>query len=145
MLQKATEQEKEYFLSKAQDSANEGGPKNAKISKEKAEMLLKSVIDSGGYYLVHKDKSGTLTGWILVGHNIDYLTNKKTGFLFDLYVLPEHRGKGISKTLIKGSIEDLKSRGFDEVRLNVFVTNFAKEIYKKLGFSELNSIMYIKT
>jgi ribosomal protein S18 acetylase RimI-like enzyme len=77
----------------------------------------------------------------LLGENTDYFSGKKHGFIYDIFVLPQFRGKGISKEFIKEGICTLKKSGYEEVRLNVFATNYAKEIYKKLGFKDLNSIM----
>ncbi|MBU9711566.1 GNAT family N-acetyltransferase [Evansella tamaricis] len=144
MLHQATEMEKEFILTKAADSLNEGMNKKPGISKEKAEELLTSVLNSGAYYLVHCNEEEEIQGWALIGENMDYISEKKVGFIFDLHVLTEHRGKGLSKVLIKESVNELKNKGYSEVRLNVYASNFAKDVYKRLGFSELQSIMYLK-
>ena len=143
MLQMATEKEKDFILSKAADSLNEGINKENAISQEKAEAIISPVLNSGANYVVLRNEEGSLTGWALLGENRDYISDKKVGFIFDLHVLPEHRGKGLSKILIKECIKELKSKGYNEVRLNVYASNFAKEIYLKLGFSELQTIMHL--
>ncbi|MFC6040001.1 GNAT family N-acetyltransferase [Paenisporosarcina macmurdoensis] len=92
--------------------------------------------------LVYRNTDSSIAGWILLGENTDYFSDKKFGFIYDVYVLPEYRGRGISKEFIQEGISTLKTSGFEEVvRLNVFATNYAKEIYKKVGFKDLNSIM----
>ncbi|OIJ15155.1 hypothetical protein BKP35_04705 [Anaerobacillus arseniciselenatis] len=143
MLQMVTEKEKEFILSKAADSLNEGMKNEIAISQEKAEAIISPVLSSGANYVVLRNEEGSLTGWALLGENHDYISDKKVGFIFDLHVLPEHRGKGLSKILIKECIKEIKNKGYNEVRLNVYASNFAKEIYLKLGFSELQSIMYL--
>lgn len=59
-------------------------------------------------------------------------------------VLSEFRGKGISKKLVQAGIEELKRNGYEEVRLNVFSTNFAQEIHEKIGFTPLQTVMVYK-
>ena len=103
--------------------------------------MFDSIVNRGGYYLIYRNADRSIAGWILLGENTDYFSDKKFGFIYDIYVLPEYRGRGISKMFIQEGISTLKTSGYEEVRLNVFATNYAKEIYKKLGFRDLNSIM----
>ena len=139
MIELATEKDKEFILTKAAESASEGAQQA--LSAEKANKMFDSILNKGGFYLVYRNADSSIAGWILLGENTDYFSDKKFGFIYDIYVLPEYRGRGISKEFIKEGISILKKSGFDEVRLNVFATNHAKEIYKKLGFKDLNSIM----
>ncbi len=83
----------------------------------------------------------SVIGWILLGENRDFFSDKKHGFIYELYVLPLHRGKGISKLLINEAMNTFRVNGYDEIRLNVFERNYAKDIYKKLGFESVNTIM----
>lgn len=145
MLHKATAEEIEFILTKAGDSANEAMQSNDPISQVKAKSFLLNVLSSGGYYVVLRNEKGSLTGWALIGENIDFITEKKAGFIYELYLLPEYRGAGLGKILIKETVKELDRQGYEEVRLNVYSINFAKKLYEKLGFTELQSIMYIKT
>ena len=141
MITRATENDKNFILSKAVEVTMEGTQMQVEISEEKAVQMFSGILNKGGYYLVNKSAADVLTGWILLGENTDYFTEKKHGFIYDIYVLPEFRGKGISKQLINEGIAEFKKLGHEEVRLNVFATNFAKEMYRNLGFRDLNSIM----
>ncbi|WP_216827533.1 GNAT family N-acetyltransferase [Alkalihalobacterium elongatum] len=145
MLDKATAEEIEYILTKAAKSANEAMQGIGPISLVKAKSLMLSLLSSGAYYVVLRNEKGSLTGWALIGENIDYITEKKAGFIYELYILPEYRGAGFGKKLINETVKELERKGYDEVRLNVYSTNFAKKLYEKLGFTELQSIMNIKT
>ncbi|MEK4246550.1 GNAT family N-acetyltransferase [Psychrobacillus sp. FSL K6-2684] len=142
MITQATKEEVEYILSHAVSSTYDAT--QIEISEEKAVAMLQGVLDKGGFYLIAKEEDGTITGWILLGKNTDYFTDQTYGFIYEIYVLPEHRGKGLSKLLINEGNAYWKSQGYDEVRLNVFASNFAKEIYKKMGFEEVNFIMKAK-
>ena len=141
MITRATENDKNFILSKAVEVTMEGTQMQVEISEEKAVQMFSRILNKGGYYLVNKSAADVLTGWILLGENTDYFTEKKHGFIYDIYVLPEFRGKGISKQLINEGIAEFKKLGHEEVRLNVFAKNFAKEMYRNLGFRDLNSIM----
>ncbi|MFD1738639.1 GNAT family N-acetyltransferase [Bacillus salitolerans] len=141
MIVKATDKDIEFILTKATDAASEGVQQE--ISSEKAEALFTNILKNDGYYLVYKNSEDEVGGWILLGENKDYFTDIKHGFIYDIYVLPSFRGKSISKNLIIEGINSLKSKGFNEIRLNVYSSNHAKEIYKKLGFEDLHSIMTI--
>ncbi|WP_313893234.1 GNAT family N-acetyltransferase [Psychrobacillus sp.] len=141
MIERATESDLEFILSRAVESTMEGAQIRGSIKKEKAIQMFQSILANGGLYLVEKDEEGAILGWILVGENTDYFTDKKHGFIYDLHALHEHRGKGLSKQLLDEGMAFLKSLGHDEVRLNVYSSNFAKEIYAKMGFTELNCIM----
>ncbi|MFD1736866.1 GNAT family N-acetyltransferase [Bacillus salitolerans] len=129
MIVKATDKDIEFILTKATDAASEGVQQE--VSPEKTEVLFTSILKNGGYYLVCKSSEEEFCGWILLGENKDYFTDIKHGFIYDIYVLPSFRGKSISKKLINEGIKSLKSKGYNEIRLNVYSSNHAKEIYKK--------------
>lgn len=138
MITKANKEDVEFILSHAVSSTYDAT--QLEISEEKAMAMFQGVLDKGGFYLVDKDDE-TIRGWILLGENIDYFTDNKFGFIYEIYVLPNFRGMGLSKQLIGEGNTILKEHGYEEVRLNVFASNFAKEIYKKMGFQEVNFIM----
>ena len=138
MIEIATEEEIKFIFSYAGLSASEGAQMT--ITQEQALELLAPIVNRGATYLVSKEE-GSITGWILLAQNMDYFSAKEYGFIYEIFVLPEHRGKGLSTKLINEGKAFLKNKGFDEVRLNVFSTNFAKKIYEKMGFTEVNCIM----
>ncbi|MER2263216.1 MAG: GNAT family N-acetyltransferase [Psychrobacillus sp.] len=141
MITKATKEDMEFILSHAVSSAYDAT--QLEISEDKALAMFQGVIDKGGFYLVMKEEEA-IQGWILLGENTDYFTDNKYGFIYEIYVLPAHRGKGLSKILINEGNSYFKEQGYETVRLNVFASNFAKEIYKKIGFQEVNCIMEVK-
>lgn len=104
---------------------------------------LSVIIEMGTYHLVYKDQ-GRVAGWIMIGRNTDYFTGNEIGFIYDVYVHQEYRGRGQSKKLVEAGITALKGNGYEEVRLNVFDANFAKGVYEKMGFKPLQTIMVYK-
>ena len=57
-------------------------------------------------------------------------------YLTDVFVLDEHRGKGISKLLMKNIIEHPNLQG---IRRMALATSDAHGLYKKFGFKALNN------
>ncbi|MCK6256221.1 GNAT family N-acetyltransferase [Fictibacillus sp. KIGAM418] len=143
MIEQANREETAYILSNAALSANEGLQGTGVLTQEKAEHMLTAIMEKGAYHLVYKDRD-KVGGWIMIGHNTDYFTEKEIGFIYDVYILPDYRGRGLSKKLVEAGISELKEKGYEEVRLNVFDANFAKGIYEKMGFEPLQTIMVYK-
>jgi ribosomal protein S18 acetylase RimI-like enzyme len=142
MIRKATNRDVQFILSKAKDAANEGTLSKKAISQEQAVQMALFTLEQNGYYLVYENVNREIAGWILLGENIDYITSLRHAFIFELYVLPKYRNSGIAKQLLQAAITESKLHGFKEIRLNVFANNFAKEIYNRIGFQDLNTIMY---
>lgn len=84
-------------------------------------------MEKGSYYLIATEDD-VLMGWILIGTSKDQFTDKKNGFIYELFILEEFRGNGISKRLMTTGIDHLKQAGYSEVG------NQAIKLYEKLGF-----------
>jgi ribosomal protein S18 acetylase RimI-like enzyme len=112
-------------------------------TEEKIQQLIKPLLEKGCYYLIaiENDK---LLGWILIGANKDQFTDTMIGFIYELYVIQEFRGKGIAKRLLKSAINNLKNEGYSEIRLSVFTENHAIQLYRQMGFSERNITMSLQ-
>jgi GNAT superfamily N-acetyltransferase len=77
-------------------------------------------------------------GVLLDGHQIAFarvITDKATfGYLADVYVLPEHRGKGLSLRLMEQIISHPDLQG---IRRMLLATRDAHSLYEKFGFRPL--------
>jgi [ribosomal protein S18]-alanine N-acetyltransferase len=94
--------------------------------------IIENTIRIGGTLLVMEEKdTGTISGtsWMTFdGRRI---------LLHHFGILPEFQGKGLSKILLKESLQFVKSKGA-QVKLEVHSTNFkAINLYKKFGFRHL--------
>ncbi|MDN3015554.1 GNAT family N-acetyltransferase [Paenibacillus sp. BSR1-1] len=103
-------------------------------TKEKIDQLVKPLLEKGSYYLIATEND-QLMGWILIGASKDQFTDRMNGFIYELFVLEEFRGNGISKLLMRAGIDQLKQGGYSEIRLSAFAGNHAIKLYEKLGFS----------
>ncbi|MED3574308.1 GNAT family N-acetyltransferase [Cytobacillus praedii] len=105
-----------------------------KPTNEKVKQLIEPLLEKGSSYIIATENN-TLMGWILIGTSKDQFTDKKYGFIYELYVLEEFRGNGISAKLMNNGIDQLQKEGHSEVRLSAFAGNHAIKLYEKLGFS----------
>lgn len=64
-------------------------------------------------------------------------------YIGDLQVTPEHQRKGVGTYAIQRAIEFAKSRGFGKVKLKVFKSNPAKNLYIRCGFSIVAEELHI--
>ena len=93
---------------------------------------IETTINIGGCLLVMEDKSADLicgTSWMTFdGRRI---------LLHHFGILPEYQGRGLSKNLMKESLQFVKNKG-NQVKLEVHSTNAkAINLYKKFGFTHL--------
>ncbi|WP_062051413.1 GNAT family N-acetyltransferase [Bacillus sp. JCM 19034] len=82
-----------------------------------------------------------ICGWIVFGETIAPFKHVRSGMIFELFVLPTSRNKGYGSLLMSFAIEELRQRGYETVHLNVFANNQAKNLYNRMGFKEVSTIM----
>src|SRR6266511_410783 len=64
-----------------------------------------------------------------------FLTPETHAFIYDIWVVPEHRGKGVGKALVEWAGEWARKRGHRKIKLEVAETNArARHVYESLGF-----------
>ncbi|HLR62338.1 MAG TPA: GNAT family N-acetyltransferase [Lentibacillus sp.] len=139
-IRKATERETREIIRHSMDVLKESSVGHIPEEQEKAQQMISPLLASGGYYLVHTG-NGSLQGWIGVGSTIDYYTDKPVGVIPELYVLRQYRKQGIATKLCKEAIARLQQSGYAAVQLNVFAGNSIKQLYGKLGFEEVTTLM----
>lgn len=85
----------------------------------------------------------------IVGYTI-FFTHTRTGLktryrwatIYDVYVHPDFRGRGIATKLIEKSLEYLKSKNVTHVRLTVWINNkTARKLYQRFRFEDYMVIM----
>lgn len=135
--------ELESILQLSPQALFEGTLGRVRPTDEKVKQLVEPLLGKGCYYLIATEEE-KLMGWILIGPSKDQFSDEIIGFIYELYVMQEFRGKGISKHLMKSAIEQLKSEGYPEIRLGVFAGNQAMKLYKQMGFSERNVTMSLR-
>ena len=133
-IRKPNDFELKKVLSLSPQAVFDGTLGEVEPTKEKIDQLVKPLLEKGSYYLIATEND-QLMGWILIGTGKDQFTNRMNGFIYELFVLEEFRGNGISKLLMRAGIDHLKQDGYSEIRLSAFAGNQAINLYEKLGFS----------
>ena len=87
------------------------------------------------------------SGYALIKKSEKYYNQFESyAYLGFMYVKPEHRGKGINKVITDELIAWSKSRGIDEVRLEVYAQNeSAIKAYEKADFEPHILMMRLKS
>jgi ribosomal protein S18 acetylase RimI-like enzyme len=83
---------------------------------------------------IAEDVTGAFLGYLLLGES-GWLTPEPHGFIYDVWVAPEHRGKGIGKGLVQWATDWAKTKGYRKIKLEVAEANGrARHVYEELGF-----------
>lgn len=83
---------------------------------------------------IAEDAAGTFLGYLLLGES-GWLTPEPHGFIYDVWVAPEHRGQGIGKGLVSWATDWARKKGYHKIKLEVADSNArARHVYEELGF-----------
>lgn len=96
---------------------------------------------TANHHLFTIQKGEQLAGYVWLKIEVD----KKSAFLYEIYMLEEYRGKGMGTKVMK-QIEDLiQEKGVSYFKLHVFGSNTgARKLYEELGF-EIAGINMLKS
>ncbi len=84
---------------------------------------------------VAEDPAGAFLGYLIVGPGGGFLTPEMHGFVWDVWVAPEHRGKGVGKFLIQWAVDWARRQGYGKLKLEVAESNVsARQLYEEMGF-----------
>lgn len=133
-VRKPNDSELEMIISLSPQALFDGTLGEVMPTNEKIKRLVEPLLDKGSYYLIATENA-ELMGWILIGASKDQFTDKMNGFIYELFVLEEYRGNGVSKQLMRTAIDHLRQDGYSEVRLSAFSGNPAIKLYEKMGFT----------
>jgi len=133
-IRKPNDSEFEKIILLSPQALFDGTLGEVKPSNEKIKRLIEPLLEKGSYYLIATENN-KLMGWILIGAGKDQFTDKMNGFIYELFVIEEFRGNGVSKRLMRTAIDHLRQDGYSEVRLSAFAGNQAIKLYEKMGFN----------
>ena len=78
------------------------------------------------------------SGYARIDISESYLKHERHSYLGFMYVVPEHRGKGINGMIVDALEAWSRSRGVTEMRLEVYAVNAAAiKAYEKAGYEPL--------
>ncbi|SIQ21104.1 GNAT family N-acetyltransferase [Chryseobacterium sp. RU33C] len=149
ITRQATEQDLEILLEFEQGVVTAERPFNSTLIDGEIHYYdLKSLIQSPEATLIVAEENNEIiaSGYALIKKaEKNYYRFKEYVYLGFMYVKPEYRGKGINKVITDELIAWAKSRGINEVRLEVYAQNeSAIKAYEKAGFEPHILLMRLK-
>jgi GNAT superfamily N-acetyltransferase len=100
---------------------------------------LKELIHSDNARVIVAEEEGEISGsgYAEIRGAKDYLDHSRYVHLGFMFTVPSARGKGINKKILDELITWSRSKGIEEIRLEVYAKNVvAKQAYEKFGFKE---------
>jgi len=98
---------------------------------------------TGAVVDVKRAKAPAVRVWVARDEGVDcgFFTSwpgvDGVGMVEDLFVLAEHRGRGIARALIHRAVADARARGADPVLIGALVDDTPKDLYRRMGFAPL--------
>lgn len=107
-----------------------------KRAADQTSELLPQGVDTPGVLMLVAETSGGET----IGHLWLALERQPGGgggaWIYDIEILPEHRGQGFGRALLNSAEREAVGHGIDSIGLNVFGTNkVARELYESSGYT----------
>jgi ribosomal protein S18 acetylase RimI-like enzyme len=82
-----------------------------------------------------EDENHAFVGYLWVGEGTNMMTGLKHGYIYDIFVKEEFRGKGIGKILLEKAQSYSREKGYSRILLMVSANNeTAMKLYSKMGF-----------
>jgi UDP-2,4-diacetamido-2,4,6-trideoxy-beta-L-altropyranose hydrolase len=136
-MKPVTSAEREEFLRMAEDHFHELNPSFVPHLDWKANYFEK--IQSGSeFFLRWVLIGGKRVGFILFGLEDHRFLPRKTGAIYELYVVPDHRRKGVATTCAQEAIRELRAFAPSKIQLDVMVGNLgAVRLWESLGFDKV--------
>jgi ribosomal protein S18 acetylase RimI-like enzyme len=95
-----------------------------------------------GRLFVAENEGHDFVGYVWIGEDNNMMTGLKSGFIYDIFVKEEYRGKGIGKTLLEKAESYCKEKGYSKILLMVAVNNSAAmNLYDRMGFKPEQTYM----
>ncbi|EKU47452.1 GNAT family N-acetyltransferase [Staphylococcus massiliensis] len=139
-IRKPTNDEMERLYQAMPEAYFESVTVDVSISNEQIINNARKGHDDTTVYLTLFDGSEIL-GWVMIGDQQENYTNSKFGYIYEIFIFKGYRGKGYARKLMERAIHDLKARGHQEIRLNVYAGNEARKLYEAFGFKDRQIIM----
>ena len=108
------------------------------LSYDKREPIWKRAIIENNLYIA-EDENGHVIGFSAGGK--ERTGNYKTylGELYTIFILKEHQGKGLGRSLVKLVVDDLKRNNLNSMVIWVIKENPACQFYEALGGKEIDT------
>jgi ribosomal protein S18 acetylase RimI-like enzyme len=91
---------------------------------------------------VAEDESHAFLGYLWVGEGSNMMTGLKHGYIYDIFVKQEFRGRGIGRMILEKAESYCREKRYSRILLMVSVSNeTAIRLYQKMGFKAEQTYM----
>jgi len=95
-----------------------------------------------GKIFVAENETHAFLGYLWVGEGSNMMTGLKHGYIYDIFVREEFRGKGIGKILLERAESYCREKRYSRILLMVSVSNqAAMKLYGEMGFKAEQTYM----
>jgi len=104
-------------------------------ASDDADALLPEGVDTPGVLLlVAETPGGEVVGHLWV--SLERHVGRRDGaWIYDIEIVPEHRGQGFGRALLTAAEHEVATRGIGSIGLNVFSANsVARRLYESAGY-----------
>jgi ribosomal protein S18 acetylase RimI-like enzyme len=113
-----------------------------RVEKEDFQRLEAFFKKEGNEFYVAESDGGEMAGYLWWGISQRPFSDIKIGWVYDIQVLPQFRGKGVGEVMIRHALKLSKEKGYYQTGLMVNEKNgIALALYEKLGFRTEHRIM----
>jgi len=102
-----------------------------------SDKILKTKIESKEVYIVQEDKE--IAGWLR--YNLFW---DNVPFMNKIFLLEEHRRKGIGRKLVNYWEEKMKEQGYQNILTSTQSNEDGQHFYRKMGYTEIGSLKYLE-
>jgi ribosomal protein S18 acetylase RimI-like enzyme len=95
-----------------------------------------------GHVFFIAEAEGKRAGLLWFGPNRNLVTGEEEGWIYNVTVLPAHRGRGIGRKLMQHAETYAREQGYPVIGLMVAVHNQAAcELYRRMDYQDSNILM----
>lgn len=106
-----------------------------RVEKDDTQRLEAYFKKPGNEFYVAESEEGEMAGFLWFGVSERPFSGIKVGWVYDIEVVPQFRGKGYGEALMRHALKLSKEKGFPQTGLMVNEKNkVAWSLYEKLGF-----------
>lgn len=88
-----------------------------------------------GERFIAEDDEGTFLGYLILGELKPFFSPTPVAFVYDIWVAPEHRRKGVASFLLGEADRWARERGYGKIKLEVAHANLtARRLYEESGY-----------
>jgi ribosomal protein S18 acetylase RimI-like enzyme len=115
------------------------GEEQKRLDRQKWNKHMEKVFENtakrkGSRIFVAEDEHRAFLGYLFVGESGNMMTGETYGFIYDIFVKEEFRGKGIGKMLVEKAENYCREKGYSRLSLMVSTSNQrAINLYTRMG------------